>query len=121
MVLLLKTPKKYMEIKLDEVFLEKLLDVIKSKKNSDPKLSYTAMLQSKGLDAILKKINEESTETIMAAKSETREDLIHELADLWFHCLVLLANKNLSVKDVIGELKRREGVSGIEEKNSRKK
>jgi phosphoribosyl-ATP pyrophosphohydrolase len=101
-------------------YLENLLNTIKSKKNSDPNLSYTALLHKKGLNEILKKIGEEASETIIAAKSDDNNEIIHEIADLWFHCLVLLSQKNLSVNDVIVELKRREGTSGIEEKSYRK-
>ena len=93
---------------------------IKTKKNNDPTTSYTALLHSKGLNEILKKIGEESTETIIAAKSDDNEDLVYEIADLWFHCLILLSEKNLKVEHIIRELKRRSGTSGIEEKNSRK-
>tara|TARA_B110000967_G_C18705352_1_gene469935 strand:- start:51 stop:368 length:318 start_codon:yes stop_codon:yes gene_type:complete len=101
-------------------YLENLLNTIKSKKNSDPNLSYTALLHKKGLNEILKKIGEEASETIIAAKSDDNNEIIHEIADLWFHCLVLLSQKNLSVNDVIVELERREGTSGIEEKSNRK-
>jgi phosphoribosyl-ATP pyrophosphohydrolase len=101
-------------------YLENLLNTIKSKKNSDPNLSYTALLHKKGLNEILKKIGEEASETIIAAKSDDNNEIIHEIADLWFHCLVLLSQKNLSVNDVFVELKRREGTSGIEEKSNRK-
>mgnify|MGYP003682466513 FL=1 len=86
-------------------YLENLLNTIKSKKNSDPNLSYTALLHKKGLNEILKKIGEEASETIIAAKSDDNNEIIHEIADLWFHCLVLLSQKNLSVNDVIVELK----------------
>jgi len=102
-----------------EQFLEDLLNIIKSKKNDDPNFSYTAQLQQKGLQSILKKINEESMETILAASYESNEELTQELADLWFHCLVLMSLKNLNVSDIVDELKKREGVSGIEEKNNR--
>lgn len=101
-------------------YLEELLDLIKTKKNNDPTTSYTALLHSKGLNEILKKIGEESTETIIAAKSDDNKDLVYEIADLWFHCLILLSEKNLKVEHIIRELKRRSGTSGIEEKNSRK-
>ena len=101
-------------------YLENLLDTIKSKKNDDPSVSYTAQLHSKGINEILKKIGEEASETIIAAKSDDNNEIIHEIADLWFHCLVLLSQKNLSVNDVIVELKGREGTSGIEEKSNRK-
>ncbi|MDG2252762.1 MAG: phosphoribosyl-ATP diphosphatase [Methylophilaceae bacterium] len=100
-------------------YLEGLLDLIKSKKNDDPSVSYTAQLHAKGINEILKKIAEESSETIIAAKENNNNELVHEIADLWFHCLVLLSEKNLKVEDIIKELKSREGISGIEEKNNR--
>ena len=71
-------------------------NLIKSKKNDDPKISYTALLHQKGLSEILNKISEEAEETITAAQSEGNDDLVHEIADLWFHCLVLLSQKNLT-------------------------
>lgn len=101
-------------------FLESLLQIIKSKKEADPNLSYTASLHKKGLNEILKKIGEEASETIIAAKSDNKDELIHEIADLWFHCLVLLSKKDLTVDDVTNELKKRSGTSGIEEKKNRK-
>ena len=100
-------------------YLENLLNLIKSKKNDDTSVSYTAKLHAKGINEILKKIGEESSEIIIAAKGDSNDELIHEIADLWFHCLVLLSVKNLKVEDIIKELKSREGVSGIEEKNNR--
>jgi phosphoribosyl-ATP pyrophosphohydrolase len=100
-------------------YLENLLNLIKSKKNDDTSVSYTAKLHAKGINEILKKIGEESSEIIIAAKGDSNDELIHEIADLWFHCLVLLSVKNLRVEDIIKELKSREGVSGIEEKNNR--
>ena len=72
------------------------------------------------MNEILKKIGEEASETIIAAKSDNKDELIHEIADLWFHCLVLLSKKDLTVDDVTNELKKRSGVSGIEEKKNRK-
>ena len=119
MALLLRILKKYMEKKMTDQFLENLLNTIKSKKKNDPESSYTAQLHQKGLEAILKKINEEAMEMIVAASAKNKVELIHEIADLWFHCLVLLSEKNLTVNDIINELKRREGVSGIEEKKNR--
>lgn len=101
-------------------FLESLLKIIKSKKEEDPNSSYTALLHKKGLNEILKKIGEEASETIIAAKSDNKEELIHEIADLWFHCLVLLSQKDLCVDDITIELKKRLGTSGIEEKKNRK-
>ena len=92
--------------------------------NADPKTSYTALLFSKGDDGILKKIGEEATETVMAAKDlshgASSEYLVNEMADLWFHCLVALAHYDLSPEDVIHELARREGLGGLEEKALRK-
>ena len=72
-----------------------------------------------GLEAILKKVNEEAFETIIAARQGDNKELVHEVADLWFHTLVLMAHKNLSAEDILNELSRREGTSGIEEKESR--
>lgn len=96
--------------------------------NADPKTSYTALLFSKGDDGILKKIGEEATETVMAAKDvrasnfslEQQKLLVGEMADLWFHCLIALSQFNLRPEDVIAELNRRLGTSGIEEKAARK-
>tara|TARA_B110000091_G_C13435477_1_gene317812 strand:+ start:204 stop:527 length:324 start_codon:yes stop_codon:yes gene_type:complete len=106
---------------MKDEYLESLLELIKAKKNGDPKISYTAFLHQKGINEILSKISEEANETIIAAQSEGDNQLIHEIADLWFHCLVLLSQKNLKVDDITEELKRREGTSGIEEKNNRVK
>jgi len=106
---------------MKDEYLESLLSLIKSKKNDDPEISYTALLHQKGLNEILSKISEEAEETIIAAQSEGNEQLVHEIADLWFHCLVLLSQKNLTVDDITNELKKRQGTSGIEEKNNRVK
>ena len=106
---------------MKDEYLESLLSLIKSKKNDDPKISYTALLHQKGLNEILSKISEEAEETIIAAQSEGNKELVHEIADLWFHCLVLLSQKNLTVDDITNELKKRQGTSGIEEKNNRVK
>jgi len=95
--------------------------VIAERRAADPSSSYVAALNAKGLDAILKKVGEEATETVLAAKSGSREQVIHETADLWFHCLVLLGAQGVSVADVLAELERREGRSGIDEKASRAK
>jgi phosphoribosyl-ATP pyrophosphohydrolase len=81
--------------------------------------SYVAGLYHKGLDAILKKIGEEATETVMAAKDGDKDKLVYEVADLWFHSLVLLAHEGLTPEDVLQELARRFGVSGLDEKASR--
>ncbi|HCE07007.1 MAG TPA: phosphoribosyl-ATP diphosphatase [Oxalobacteraceae bacterium] len=107
--------------------LQRLADVIESRKpinGGDPDKSYVARLFAKGDDAILKKIGEEATETVMAAK-DARVDgdtskVVYECADLWFHSLILLAQFNLKPQDVLTELARREGLSGIEEKANRK-
>ena len=106
---------------MKDEYLESLLSLIKSKKNGDPEISYTALLHQKGINEILSKISEEAEETIIAAKSEGNQELVHEIADLWFHCLVLLSHKNLTVDDITNELKKRQGTSGIEEKNNRVK
>jgi len=99
--------------------LNKLAEVLESRKSEDAGSSYVAGLYAKGLDAILKKIGEEATETVMAAKDGDNNKIIHEIADLWFHTLVLLAQQDLSPDDVLNELARRFGVSGIEEKAAR--
>ena len=106
---------------MNDEFLEHLLEVIKSKKNDDPKTSYTAMLQQEDIDQTLNKIEEEAFEVIEAAKLKNKNDVVHEVADLWFHCLILLAKKELYVDDITKELKRRQGISGIEEKINRGK
>ena len=100
--------------------IERLMAVLESRKDADPEASYVASLYHKGLDSILKKIGEESTETIIAAKSGDKEQIVYETADLWFHCLVLLAQQNIDVRQVLDELDRRFGKSGIEEKAARK-
>jgi len=102
-----------------ENILQQLAQVLEERKKADPKSSYVAKLYDKGLDSILKKIGEEATETVMAAKDGDPEKIIYETADLWFHCMVLLANQGLSHDDVLNELARRFGLSGIEEKASR--
>ena len=100
--------------------LERLERAIAERRTADPSSSYVAALNAKGLDAILKKIGEEATETVLAAKSGRREEVIRETADLWFHCLVMLGAQGVSVADVLAELERREGRSGLEEKKSRR-
>jgi phosphoribosyl-ATP pyrophosphohydrolase len=101
--------------------LEKLEQVLQQRKQEDPSSSYVASLYSKGLDTILKKIGEEATETVIAAKSGDKEQIIYEMADLWFHNLVLLAQQDLSADDVLKELERRFGLSGLDEKAARNK
>ncbi len=100
--------------------LGKLALVVESRKGADPATSYVARLLSQGEDAILKKIGEEATETVMAAKDGDRPKIIAETADLWFHSLVMLAYYGLKPGDVLAELSRREGLSGIDEKAARK-
>lgn len=92
-----------------------------ARKRAEAQDSYVASLYKKGTDAILKKIGEEATETILAAKQGDDAHLVHELADLWFHTLVLLAHKELHPKEVLSELERRFGVSGLQEKAQRGK
>lgn len=99
--------------------LNQLAAVLEQRKQADPAGSYVAALYHGGLDAILKKIGEEATETVMAAKDRDREKIICETADLWFHCMVLLAHEGLHPRDVIDELDRRFGLSGLEEKANR--
>jgi len=102
----------------DDILL-RLMAVLESRKGADPDSSYVAGLYDKGLDSILKKIGEESTETIIAAKSGDRQQIVYETADLWFHCLVMLAQQNIDARLVLEELERRFGVSGIDEKAAR--
>ena len=99
--------------------LTRLAATIERRKEAEPGTSYVASLFAKGDDAVLKKIGEEATETVMAAKDGDKIRLVGEVADLWFHCLVLLARHGLGPADVLRELARREGVSGHAEKASR--
>lgn len=101
--------------------LEHIAETLEARKQADVDSSYVASLYAKGLDTILKKIGEEATETVIAAKSGNKEQIVYETADLWFHTLVMLANEGLGPKDVLAELQRRFGVSGHEEKASRSK
>ncbi|MGE0347686.1 phosphoribosyl-ATP diphosphatase [Hydrogenophaga sp.] len=107
--------------------LARLAAVIESRKpanGGDPEKSYVARLLHKGPDSFLKKIGEEATETVMAAKDADhggdRQKFVNETADLWFHCMIALAHYNLGPADVVAELVRREGLSGLEEKAMRK-
>ena len=104
--------------------LDQLAQVLEQRRNADADSSYVASLHKAGLDKILKKVGEESTETLIAAKSceagADCSDLVYETADLWFHTLVMLSHLGLSHNDVLQELERRFGLSGIEEKASRK-
>lgn len=99
--------------------LNRLSELLEARKSADPSSSYVAKLYAKGLDSILKKIGEEATETVIAAKDGNKDDIIYETADLWFHTLVMLSHAGLSAQDVLDELARREGLSGIVEKASR--
>ncbi len=103
-----------------DTVLARLAAVIESRKGADPGSSYVARLLARAPDAVLKKIGEEATETVMAAKDGARDRIIAETADLWFHCLVMLAQYELGPQDVLDELARREGLSGLEEKALRK-
>ncbi len=99
--------------------LQRLAEVLEERKGADPDSSYVAGLYAKGLDKILKKIGEEATETVMAAKDGDAEHIVYEVADLWFHCMVLLAQQGLGPDAVLAELDRRFGLSGLEEKAAR--
>lgn len=99
--------------------LERLAEVLQARKSADPGTSYVASLYAKGLDAILKKIGEEATETVMAAKDGDPQRIVAEVADLWFHTLVLLADQGLHPDAVLAELDRRFGLSGLTEKAAR--
>jgi phosphoribosyl-ATP pyrophosphohydrolase len=99
--------------------LHKLEQTIAARRGASPDTSYVAKLSARGLDAMLKKIGEEATETVIAAKSGERDAIIYESADLIFHLLVMLGHQNIGLDDVLAELARREGVSGIDEKNAR--
>jgi len=99
--------------------LGRLAETLEARKSADPQSSYVAKLYAKGLDAILKKVAEEAAETIMAAKDGDRLHLVREVTDLWFHSMVLLAQFDIGVDDVVAEFRRREGISGIDEKRSR--
>lgn len=101
--------------------LDRLAQTLEARKQADPQTSYVAKLYHKGLDAILKKVAEEAAETIMAAKDGVREKIIYETADLWFHSLVLLARQGIHPDEILNELARREGLSGIVEKAGRGK
>lgn len=99
--------------------LNRLAELLEQRKSADPQTSYVAKLYAKGMDSILKKVGEEAAETIIAAKNGDKEHLIYETADLWFHTLVMLAQAGLKPQDVLDELARREGLSGLAEKASR--
>jgi phosphoribosyl-ATP pyrophosphohydrolase len=100
--------------------LARLAAVIDARRGGDPDKSYVARLFHRGTDAILKKVGEEATEVVMAAKDGARERLVGEVADLWFHSMIALAQFGLKPADVLAELERREGQSGLDEFASRK-
>ncbi len=108
---------------MNDDVLAQLAAVIESRRGGDPDASYVARLLTRGEDAILKKIGEEATETVLAAKDAGRgapkERIVAETADLWFHCLVMLAHYGLHPQQVLAELQRRAGTSGLEEKAAR--
>ena len=106
---------------MSDDILRRLAQVLEQRKQADPDSSYVARLYAKGLDTILKKIGEEATETVIAAKGGDRNQLVYETADLWFHSLVLLAHQEISPDRVLDELERRFGLSGLEEKAARDK
>jgi len=99
--------------------LAQLADILEQRKQESADKSYVASLYAKGLDHILKKIGEEATETVIAAKNGDKSQIVYEMADLWFHSMVLLAQQGLHPDDVINELQRRFGLSGLQEKAQR--
>ncbi len=105
---------------IDPEVLQRLSATLAQRKAAPPESSYVSSLYAKGLDAICKKVAEEAAETIMAAKDGDLRHIVYEVTDLWFHSMILLAQFGLSSDDVLVELRRREGISGIDEKNARK-
>ena len=105
----------------DANILQRLAKTLESRKGASPEDSYVARLYAGGPDAILKKVGEEAAETLLAAKDGDKLQIVKETADLWFHCLVMLSYYGLTPDDVLQELQRREGVSGLAEKAARKK
>ena len=104
---------------IDASILRRLGEVIAARRQSDPASSYVASLFAKGQDAVLKKVAEEAAETLLASKDGDKLQIVRETADLWFHSMILLAWHGLGPDDVLAELRRREGISGIDEKNAR--
>ncbi len=104
----------------DSTILCHLADVIEARKDAHPSASYVAKLLHDGEDKILKKVAEETAEVLMASKDGDKPNVVREVADLWFHCLVLLASRDLGPRDVLAELERREGLSGLSEKAQRR-
>jgi phosphoribosyl-ATP pyrophosphohydrolase len=113
-----ESPKRDIQDMKQDI-LQRLTETLEARKQASPESSYVAKLFSKGEDAILKKIAEEATEVMLASKEGDKTHLVHETADLWFHCMVLLAQHGLNAEDVLIELARREGLSGIAEKAGR--
>jgi phosphoribosyl-ATP pyrophosphohydrolase len=101
--------------------LNSLDEILEQRKQANPDESYTAKLFNDGLDSILKKVGEEATETVIASKSGKKADIIHEVADLWFHTLILLKYHGLDSSSILKELEGRFGLSGLEEKANRNK
>jgi phosphoribosyl-ATP pyrophosphohydrolase len=101
--------------------LQRLAEVVEQRRQGDPGQSYVASLFHKGQDAILKKVGEEAVEVVLAAKGGERNQVVYETADLWFHTIVMLAERGLTPADVLAELERRFGLSGLEEKAARNK
>ncbi len=104
---------------IDIEVLHRVSATLTERKAADPDSSYVSSLYVKGTDAICKKVAEEAAETIMASKDGDLLHVVWEVTDLWFHSMVLLAHHGLTVDDVLAEFRRREGVSGIDEKKSR--
>ena len=104
---------------IDATILRRLSETIVERKQASPETSYVASLFHKGENAILKKVAEEAAETLLASRDGDRLHIVREVADLWFHCLVLLAWHGVTSDDVLAELCRREGISGIDEKAAR--
>ena len=99
--------------------LDRLAQLLEARKDADPQASYVAKLYAKGMAGFLKKIGDEAAETIIAAKDGDAQKIIYETADLWFHCMVMLAQAGLHPQDVLDELARREDLSGLAEKAAR--
>ncbi len=106
---------------MSDSILSELAKVLEQRKQASPENSYVASLYEKGLDSILKKIGEEATETVMAAKEGDKNKIVYETADLWFHSLILLVDQGLHPDQVLTELERRFGLSGHQEKAARKR
>ncbi len=106
-------------MKQHDDILNQLEQILQQRKSASPDSSYVASLHHKGLDAILKKVGEEATETLLAAKGDDPQQVIYETADLWFHTLVMLSHLDISHQQILDELGRRFGLSGLDEKRAR--